>query len=979
MSHLSRGLLLGCSSLALVTGAYFFPAYAQSAGTQNSAAPSANGASAVQANDSVEQVVVTGTSIRGMAPVGSNLVTMDQQVLEESGGQDLAQAFVNVPSLTSMGAAGQNENHTSYYQPTIHQLGSSISNGTLILFDSHRAPAGSTNHSVVDPNVIPVNMIQRVDVLADGASTTYGSDAVAGVVNFITRKSFDGVQLTAQDENYDGGNNLSAGLLVGTSTDKSSVLFAYTYTFEGALPDTARAYTQPNQTALGGSNNNTFNCSPATIQMGGSGPIYTSATSGATLANNAANGICNNWSYGVLEQQEVRNNVMVKGVQELGDNLEFVGEVVYATRQNTGLTPSGILTATAYQTGPQANPFYVTPAGYTGTATSETIRWDADSLLGPGTAFAAAQTMYADGQLEYHLGDNFVFNLLGLAARDDSTSGTYNTLNTGVATLALNGTTNTSGSTTAISIPGTTQVITQLPLSTATALDVWNPTATNRTSSSVIAALTNNPNTLQKIYSIQQFRFSTNGTVLDLPAGPLKIALGAERIDSQLYQSQSAANGTGPASTSAHDIVILGEHRSIDAVFGELDIPVIGPDMAIPLVKKFELDISGRYDSYSDVGNTANPKGSFNWDVIDGLRLRGNMSTSFVAPSLDLAGTATQPGFYVGNTFAGVTNNINIPVSAYPAVTQLGIPGCTASSVTCNIAAIQGIQNRSGDANVKPAKGRGWSVGAEFAPKFLDGLTASATLWNTEELGAMTGPNLNNVVDAASLNSLLTFTPSCATPAQIAAFQHGIPQTGALPTCAQYLFNDPNSNYLNIKVQGIDAAVQYQYRTEKLGTFRIGDSLTQYLSFKEAFGVNAQGTYYSVLNTTGANTAFPSVATAMRANIGWSFEQYDTSLYMNYTGGYTNWGTPINPISLDPNGNPAGGGDHVSANVTFDMHFGYTFETPMTGEDELSLNIRNIASARPPFYNTTTTPYSYDTWVANDLGRVIQIGLKAKL
>ncbi|HEX3755135.1 MAG TPA: TonB-dependent receptor, partial [Rhizomicrobium sp.] len=632
------------------------------------------------------------------------------------------------------------------------------------------------------------------------------------------------------------------------------------------------------------------------------------------------------------------------------------------------------LTATAFGSGTQVNPFYQTPvAGLT----KEEIRWDATDLLGPGTAFASADTAYGDLQAEYRLGDNFVFNLLALAARDDSQSGTYNTLNQSVATLALNGTTNTAGNAATASIPGQPGIITQ-SLTPGNALDVWDPASSNKTPASVITALRDNANVLRKVFGVQQFRLSTNGTLMDMPAGPLKVAVGFEQIDTQLYQQAVNATGIGPASVSSHNTNLLGEHRRNSAAFVEFDVPVISPDMGIPLVQKFEIDLSGRYDSYNDVGNTANPKGSFNWDVIDGLRLRGNMSTSFVAPSLDVAGNAQYPGYYVGNTFAGVTNNVDVPVASYPLVTQLGIPGCTSASVTCNISTLQGIQNRSGDPNVKPIKGRSWSVGLDFTPDFLPGFTSQFTLWNTEEFGGITGPNLNNVIYAASLNSLLTFTPppTCATSAQIAALQGNIPLTGALPACASYLFRDPNSNYLNVKIQGIDASAQYQWDMGDMGSFRVGTSLTEFLKFDEAFGINAQGVYYSVLGTTGANTAFPSVQTAMRSNVGWTFDGLDAALFMNYTGAYRNWGTPVNPITLDAGKNPNGGGDHVDANVTFDISLGYTFSTEMTGEDVVTLNVRNLFDRDPPFYNSTN---GYDGWVANPFGRVVEIGLKAKL
>ena len=106
MSRLSRRLMAGGSSLALITSvAFVAPALGQE-------------------NSTIEQVTVTGTSIRGVAPIGSNLIAVDQQAIAETGGQTLAQVLVNVPAITSMGAAGQGENHTSYYQPTHPSAGS---------------------------------------------------------------------------------------------------------------------------------------------------------------------------------------------------------------------------------------------------------------------------------------------------------------------------------------------------------------------------------------------------------------------------------------------------------------------------------------------------------------------------------------------------------------------------------------------------------------------------------------------------------------------------------------------------------------------------------------------------------------------------------------------------------------------------------------------------------------------------------------
>jgi outer membrane receptor for ferrienterochelin and colicin len=177
MRSLSLRSTLGCSaSVASIIGWYLSGASAL--------------AQQAQPNEAVEQIVVTGTSIRGIAPIGSNLITVDPETLKRTGAQTLQQAFADVPALTGMNMIGQGQTNNSFLQPTIHQLGGSSSNATMVIIDGHRSPTGSTNHTnQVDPNIIPFNMVDHVEILADGSSSIYGSDAVTGVINMITRRS----------------------------------------------------------------------------------------------------------------------------------------------------------------------------------------------------------------------------------------------------------------------------------------------------------------------------------------------------------------------------------------------------------------------------------------------------------------------------------------------------------------------------------------------------------------------------------------------------------------------------------------------------------------------------------------------------------------------------------------------------------------------------------------------------------------------
>jgi iron complex outermembrane receptor protein len=924
----------------------------------------------------VEEVVVTGTNIAGTNLVGSDLVTVTDADIAKTGARTVGQMLLNVPSLMGMGLIGQGQTNNSYYQPTIHQLGGSSSNTTLILFDGHRPVTGGTNHSnEVDPNVIPLSMIERVDVLAEGSSSIYGSDAIAGVVNFITRKKFDGVQLNLQSSDLRGATDFSGGLLMGTSSDHSSLIFAWQYAVSGAVRNTSQPWTFPNHTAQGGTNFLNDNCDPATIQPNGSGSsYYVNAQGTATISSAQPSAICSSWQYGDLAPKEIRDNFMLKGSLDLGPNFTVAADLAYATLRDTATTSRGTVTATAFGSGPQANPFYINPPGVT--APKQTIRWDASALLGPGaTSTSGVDTAWGDATAEYRIDDNFVVDLLVSAGRTTSFSNTDGTVNASVANLALNGTSQTGGSATTPAIPGTSLIINDFPLTAANALDVWNPASRNRTSAAVLAALQDNATRQTYVYSYQQYRLGTNGTLVSLPGGPLKIAAGVEYYRTQLSEFSANTNNTGRASIGS-TVLNYNFGQNVVSGYGELSIPVIGQDMNVPFVRKFEINASGRYDSYDTVGTTANPKLAFGWEVNDWLKLRGNMSTSFVAPPLDIRGVNGN-GVFGGNMFGGTTNNLSVPVAQFPLVAQEGIPGCTAASVTCNIANLQGVLRKSGDGNVRPEKGHGWSVGFDFNPDFIPGFSAQFTLWSTTLIGGIDKPQAKQLFQNATLANDVTFTPGCATQAQLTALQGAVPLTSPLPACAQYLIQTINTNYLNLKEQGIDASIGYHYNSDGWGTFSVGDMITQFLSFKESYGPNGTGTYYNVLNTTGSSTTYPSVATQMRTSFGWNYDGWSADWFVNFTSAYTNWnGNSVIPLTFDANGNPNGGGDHVNANITNDAHISYGFSGGIFGDDEISISARNVFNQKPPFYNSAA---GYDTWTASPLGRVITVALKARI
>jgi iron complex outermembrane receptor protein len=985
-------LRFGASTIALVAVASATSALAQTSEIQtvNAPQPVPGDTTPVVGNEDLalpdadassgqgESIVVTGTSLRGVAPVGSNLVSVGREAIEDTGAQTIQQILKTVPQITAAGNAGQGPAGTSYYSPTIHSLGSSASNSTLVLIDGHRFSLGGQPHPLSDPGIVPPIALERVEVLAEGSSSIYGSDAVAGVINFITRRRYEGFEVQAQAGFGDSYETYNAGALWGTRWDQGSVMLAYSYSYRSALAYADRDFLRPDHRDEGGTNFSSFNCSPATIQPGGAGGIFLSPTDSSPVANISANAPCDNTIYEDLLPREVRHNAMAKVEHEITPDLTVGVDFLYSNRENHARDSRGTLTATAFRTGDQANPFYVNPPGIvpgTPEGDRQTVRWNADQLLGPGAYNDNSSINYfVAGNLEYRINDNWRLTGLGLVGREDHRVESNGQLCGSCANLALNGTTNTGGDVMRPSIPGTSVIVLNLPLTTDNALDVWNPAASNRTSAAVRAMLTDSLNVANYYHSITQARVGLDGTLLSWTGGDVRLAVGGEYLKYGLEIQRSRPNNTGPASQGSEQLDLdLG--RNVRSAYAELFVPIIGEANELSFVRRFEITLSGRHDDYSDVGSTTNPKIGANLEVARGLRFRGNWSRSFVAPAISSLGDASRGGLASFSGYGPLTGAVIIPIANYPLAAQL--PGCNApGQVTCQIATstIQGISFNNGNPDLEPQKGKGWSVGVDLAPVFLPGFRAAATLFNASFRGGVTSPNLATVINTPGLNHLLTIFPNCATAAEVAAVVGQAPLNGPLPQCINFIRNGRQQNVVNLDVQGIDATVNYEHDTLSAGTFTVGASLSYFTKFRQNIG---GGPWFSVLNTTGFNETFPSIQTQGRFNAGWAYSGFSIDLFANYIGSYRNWSSStVEPLTRDENGNPNGGGDKVSGSVLFDLNLAYTLQGDgFLGGSQVFVDVANLFDRDPPFYNRAQ---GYDQYGANPIGRVVTIGARLR-
>jgi len=784
------------------------------------------------------------------------------------------------------------------------------------------------------------------------------------------------VQVRAQAGQADGYHTWAGGIVAGKTWDAGSVLGAVGYSDRDGLLTSKRDFTKRDRRAIGGSNLASFFCSPASIQVG-SGNIIPAPYNGAGVANAAANAFCDNSGVADLIPSEKRWTGMAKVTQEIGDNVTLSVDGVYSDRKNLTRNSRGTIQATIFGPGNatavtngQVNPFFQAPAG--STATSESIRFDANQLFGPGAKTEAGEeTGYVHASVEYKLGDNWRATAAGTAGF--SNSFTYQTggINASSALLALNGTTNQGGNLTTPSINGTSVIITQR-LTADNAFDVFNIGSANRTSAATRARILDSAETNRARQELKNATFKLDGDLFEGPAGAIKAAFGAEYIEYTMAQDVIRANNTGPASTGSSSLH-LDYDRNVRSAYAEFLIPLIGPDMAIPMVRSFDVNVSGRYDKYSDFGSTKNPRVAANWGVVEGLKFRANWAKSFVAPALtsrgaDALGTTGETSISAGGT-------VNVPVSAYPNIVG-GIPGCNAGAVTCQVGGgVTGLQVNGGNADLDPQKGESWSVGADWDVAFIPRLRLSGTYWSNKIIGGITAPAAALAVNAAGLNNLLTIYPGGATQAQIAAVTAGRPLNTSIPAQVYYVYNFQQRNALNLWVEGIDVSANYGFDT---GIGRI--ALEAIASYKTKFEqqVGTGGAKFDVLGTTGFNTTFPSIKLESRMGVTWDSDfGLSANMFWNHTGKYRNWsGTTVTPLVRNAAGVPTGGGDKVKAGNFFDAHLAYEFSSEgLTKGLELFADVNNVFDKDPPFYNSNN---GYDTFSGNPLGRQVTVGFSKK-
>ena len=716
--YVSKCLALSGTSMLAATLLAAAPARAQdaSAGSPANASIAQSGSNDTAQDDSNE-IVVTGSSIRGVPPTGSNLISVTRDDIEKIGAITMPDLLATVPQLNSFNTAPRASGviGQSSFAPGLRSLPASA---TLPLMDGHRLVAGAVNETNPDFPFLPDLAVERVEIVADGASAIYGSDAIAGVVNFITRKSYSGVDVSASYGIADNYHTFSASGLVGKDWGTGGFIAAYQYSENGHITGAERDYRVVDFRPYGGVDTRSTYCPSPNVLVNTT--FYAVNYAAPGLAPNTTN-YCDNGAVTDLVPKSRLHSAFLTAHQGLTDRITLWGEILYSDRKDTVQDPpppavgaSGGVILNNFP-GIFVNPFFQTPPG-TG-ATTEFIEYRTDNLYGADHIDNTyrVKTGNSSAGLDVNLGGDLKLSVYGTIdwSSNHSTLPAIDPAALDAAALSTN---------------------------PATALDPFG----NGTSPAVAAAITDYAGDLVDSQRVYLGAAKIDGPLATLPGGQLKIAVGAE-YRRETFEQRGIYGGS-PVPEN------LG--RNIQSIYGELFVPIFGAGNETTLLHSLVLSLSGRYDHYSDFGSTTNPKIGLNWEPVAGLTFRGTYGTSFRAPGLRDVG-ATVGAYY-------------IPVASLPA---LGLYDPTRATQ------VDTLVLYGGNADLQPEKARTWSIGADLRPVSLPNFHANVTFYDihyTNVIGtpvgsvAFTDPTFASVVYRNPTPSLVDSLVALGVPVNFA-------------------------------------------------------------------------------------------------------------------------------------------------------------------------------------------------------------------
>ena len=875
---------------------------------------------------------------------------------------------------------------------------------TLVLLNGRRIVQHPTSQGTSDTgtvpvlsynsNAIPVTGLERLEVLLDGAAAIYGADAVAGVVNTVLQDDFDGLKINTQYGGAEGTHlrEFNIGVFAGKDFERGNVSAFIDYTDRTALRAEDQQYTATddlrflfaNDPAFGSSltpdGRNTRGAWANLAVVGATTAIRRGTTalttaagafhiqpttltgclvpngdiclgSGALNFNGAQRNLRFDTAPGTTIQPDTqRLNLFLTGHYDLTDSITAFGELGYYTADTQRIQPPVINLNTL--TIPSTN--YWNPFG---PVTFADGRANPNRIAGltnvpvQGLAITLNQYRFVDAGYQQVDVSNFQARALaGLRGEwrgfDWETALVYSEAEAVDKSDAVN----------------TTALQASLALSTP---DAYNPFSggcvgqpsfgdCSPSSQTALDAITfrlkRESRTTLTMYDFKVSR----ADLFSLPAGDVGVAFGFEaRKETQNDDRDANLDGTNvfrdsvTGAVQQSNAIAVSQNpdthgeRTVTSAYIEFAVPLVSPEMNIPLVHNLEVQIAGRAEHYSDFGDVAKPKIAAAWDLFDGLRLRGSYSEGFRAPNLEQVNTATYGRLS--------TNPDYIRCEADLRAGRIATFGACSRSIGASLLV-------SGNPDLEPEESKNQSYGVVFQPQFLPAEWGSFTFtvdrWRIQQekiVGLFGGPNAV-VLDYAERvqgrsNPLVTRAPVNAD--DIALFAG----TGIAPAGQIISISDRFVNLLPQDVEGLDIGFNWRLRGTPWGDFRVNVDAAKLIKFGREAGPAVDELYAArTAGVINAATPLPDSSDLLAQN---GRPEWRLSGSLTWSQGPWQFGAFTQYISaVDETGflDAAGNAWEVESQVTGNLYGQYEWEDDagLASNSRIRLGVRNITNEAPP-------------------------------
>ena len=1010
-------LMAGAASAVLLVSAG--AALAQDAAPQST--PPQEGEAA-----QVEDIVVVGSQIRGASTTAALPVTVvTQEEIIATGavsGDDLLRSIPQMGDVLFSSANNPQTSNAARGDVNSVNLRSLGVGNTLVLLNGRRIVQHPTSQGTSDTgtvpvlsynsNAIPVSGLERLEVLLDGAAAIYGADAVAGVVNTVLQQDFDGLEMKAQYGGAEGthrreftfgmfaGKDFERGNLSGfldytnrtaqqasdepyTASDDRRSLFANVPGYENSTdtdgrssytawanfqtPFQVRRGTTALTTGAGAFHNqpSSFGC---TAPVGGDVCL----ASGNISYSGAGRELRYDGARGTTQSPDIeRLNLFVSSHYDLDNGVTAFGELGYYTASTQNIQPPTIL----------LNPLWIPASNYWnpfGPVTFADGTRNPNRLAGltnvptAGTAVKLVRYRFNDLGAQVVDVDNWQSRFLG------GLRGEWRGFDWESALLYSEA--EAIDSSNAVNL---TALQANLALSTPDAYNPFSGGCVNDTSfgdctpssQAAIDAITTDLTRVSKTtLALWDFKLS-RADVFALPAGPVGMALGVEaRRETQRDDRDADLDGTNifrdsvSGEISQSNIAAVSSNpdtygkREVYSAYVEFAVPVVSPEMNIPLVRSLDFQLAGRYEHYSDFGDVAKPKIAMAWDLVEGVRVRGSYSEGFRAPNLEQTNAAQYGRLSTNNDY--IRCEADLRLGRITNFNQCSQPASASLLV-------------SGNPELQPEESTNQSIGLVLQPWFIPEqfgrFTFTLDRWKIEQekIVGLLGAQSNVVLDYLNiLNGTRNdnVNRAAVTADDIAFFQG----SGITPVGQIVSVEDQFINLLPQTVEGLDIGLHWRLRGTPWGNFRASVNAAHLTKFDRSPGPLVESLFAArEAGQINANTPLPISQTLLARNgrpewrvtgsFTWSQGPWQVGAFTQYNSAVTETGF------LSAQGDPW----QVDSQITGNLYGQYEFgdNAGFASGTTVRLGARNITDEQPPLTSSGYLGALYNPygryWYAN--------------